>query len=140
MKFWDSSALVALHIEQAATAEVRALYERDPDVVAWTLSDVELRSAVCRLGRDGAMTTANAEDAITRIEEFWDSVEVVSMIDAVKVRAKRVLDLHELRAADAMQLAAALTVAQDEPPGWGFVCLDDRLREAARRERFSVLP
>ncbi len=42
--------------------------------------------------------------------------------------------------ADALQLAAALSVCAEHPEQLPFVCLDDRLREAARREGFPVLP
>jgi hypothetical protein len=45
-----------------------------------------------------------------------------------------------MRAADAIQLASALVWCKENPAGESFVCLDDRLREAARKEGFSVLP
>ena len=48
--------------------------------------------------------------------------------------------LHPLRAADAMQLAAAIVWANGQATGHEFVCLDHRLREAAQREGFTVLP
>lgn len=54
--------------------------------------------------------------------------------------AGRLLAVHPLRAADALQLAAALRWCEDEPGGKAFVCLDDRLRAAARREGFSPIP
>ena len=62
------------------------------------------------------------------------------MIDPVKARAKRLLGVHTLRAADALQLAAALTAANDEPSKIELVSLDEGLNEAARREGFRVLP
>jgi uncharacterized protein len=140
MRFWDSSALVVLHVQQEATARIRDLYARDPSVLAWVMSGVEVRSALCRLGRDGAVTPADLQEAITRAEAFWEAVHFVTLVDAVKGRAKRLLDIHPLRAADALQLAAALTAAYDDPLGWEFVSLDERLREAAGRERFTVVP
>ena len=45
-----------------------------------------------------------------------------------------------LRAANALQLVAALIWAQESPQGLEFVCLDQNLREAALREGFSILP
>jgi hypothetical protein len=67
-------------------------------------------------------------------------VRVVSAVDAVKVRARRLLGTHQLKAADSLQLAAALTATHDLPFGHGFVCLDERLADAARGEGFAVLP
>jgi len=54
--------------------------------------------------------------------------------------AKRCLMVHPLRAADALQLGAALVACGDDPHGFEFVCVDERLNEAARREGFTVRP
>jgi predicted nucleic acid-binding protein len=140
VRFWDSSALVALHVSHEHTSALRRLHSRDSEVLAWILSDVEMRSAVARLGRDGALTAEDAHRAVERIESFWQEVHTISVIEPVKLRAKRLLGAHPLRAADALQLGAALTAAYDEPLGWEFVCLDKRLGEAARREGFKLVP
>jgi hypothetical protein len=50
-----------------------------------------------------------------------------------------VLLVHDLRAADALQLAAAIEAAEGRPRGLGFVTLDLRLADAARREGFRVI-
>lgn len=54
--------------------------------------------------------------------------------------ALRLLASHPLRAADALQLAAALVWARGQPGGHEIVCLDDRLASAALLEGFTVLP
>jgi len=59
--------------------------------------------------------------------------------EPVRQRAQRLLRTHPLRAADALQLAAALVWAHESPAGLEFVCLDQNLREAASREGFKVL-
>lgn len=140
MRYWDASALVALHVEQTATSRVRHLYAADPEVLTWLLSDVEVRSGIARLGRDGAMNPAEVQTAIARIEAFWEGVHQVSLVEAVKLRAKRLLGVHALRAADALQLGAALAGVYDDPRGWEFVCLDRGLGAAAQREGFAVVP
>ena len=140
MRFWDSSALVPLFLKQASTAAMRELFTSDPDVLAWTISDVEFRSAVCRLSREVAVDAPAADAAITEFENFWSRVRVVSAVEAVKERAKRLLGVHVLRAADALQLGAALVATYDQPARREFVSLDTRLAEAARREGFRVLP
>lgn len=140
MRYWDSSALVALQIHQAASREVRDLYARDSQVLAWVLSDVEVRSALCRLEREGAMGRDQFHETVDRFESFWEGVHLVSLVDAVRKRAKRLLGIHPLRAADSLQLGAALTAIYDDPHRREFVCLDARLGDAARREGFSVVP
>jgi predicted nucleic acid-binding protein len=47
---------------------------------------------------------------------------------------------HPLRAADALQLAAALIWCEEQPHGETFVSLDDRLRGAASKEGFTLAP
>ena len=42
--------------------------------------------------------------------------------------------------ADALQLAAAEVWAGQPSAGYTFVCLDHRLRDAASREGFEVMP
>jgi hypothetical protein len=48
--------------------------------------------------------------------------------------------VHEIRTADAFQLAAALAASDEEPETIPVVTLDERLALAARREGFPVLP
>jgi len=67
-------------------------------------------------------------------------LDVVAPTPRLRRTAGRALAAHPLRAADALQLAAALTWSAEQPGGEGFVCLDDRLRDAAQREGFAVLP
>jgi hypothetical protein len=48
--------------------------------------------------------------------------------------------MHPLRAADALQLAAALIWVEEQPHGESFVSLDPRLRDSAAREGFTLVP
>jgi hypothetical protein len=49
------------------------------------------------------------------------------------------LRVHDLRAADALQLAAAIAAAEGQPASLELVCLDDRLIRAAEREGFPIV-
>lgn len=140
MRYWDSSALVALFVEQAATQRVRELWAQDSGVITWSLSEVEIVSALVRLERDVALDAARFDEAVAQLAALWDTVDAVTALDAVKARTRRLLRSHPLRAADALQLGAALVAASDDPRRWSFVCLDDRLGAAARREGFTVVP
>ena len=42
-------------------------------------------------------------------------------------------------AADVLQLAAAIIAAEGRPSTLGFVCFDERLANAARKEGFEVI-
>lgn len=140
MKFWDASALIPLCLHEPQSKVVKKLAQDDAAIVAWWGSPVECFSALARLRREEMLSEIEEEQAraiFRALQRVWNEVEPVNM---VRDQASRVLRLHPLRAADALQLAAALVWSQGDPLQHGFVCLDQRLREAARREGFTVLP
>lgn len=139
MSFWDSSALVPLVVEEPTTEALTRIVEGDSEMIAWWASPVECASAVARLERSGSLTTEQATAAFVRLDALaasWYEIEPVSL---VKETARRFLRVHDLRAGDALQLAAAFVAAEGRPSSLRIVCLDDRLTAAARREGFDVL-
>lgn len=139
MRFWDSSALVPLLVRQGASGRMRALYKSDPAVMTWWAARVECESAVSRMEREARLQRKSASAARARLDRFaatWDEVQAA---DPLRDNARRLLRTHDLRAADALQLAAALAAAEGRPSSLPFVCLDERLSTAAEREGFPVL-
>lgn len=137
MKFWDSSALVPLILEQPRSSEARDLLEQDDALVVWWASSIECASAIARLHRDGQLNSFAVRDARALLDTLRKSWFEVQPGDAIREQALRLLRVHPLRAADALQLAAALEWA-GAPPDGDFVTFDDRLREAAVREGFAA--
>jgi hypothetical protein len=139
MRYWDASALVPLVVAEGNAAQARAWLEEDPRIVTWCWTRVELTGAVERQFRQGLLARGRRRallDAFRALAESWD--EVVDL-HATRTRALALLARHPLRAADAAQLAAALLVAEDDPPSLEFVCLDERLATAADLEGLRVL-
>lgn len=60
--------------------------------------------------------------------------------EALRSTAERLLAVHPLRTADALQLAAATLWCQGATAGQGVVTFDRRLRDAGNREGSTVLP
>lgn len=139
MRFWDSSALVPLLVEEASTARLLALYREDLEVVAAWTTPVECASAVARLERQGDLSSTDANEAFARLDALAPSWIEVEPRDEQREIARRLLRVHPLRAADALQLAAAVLAAERRPATLDFVTLDDRLADAARREGFRLL-
>lgn len=139
MRFWDSSAILPVIIAEAESSWARKLLKSDPKGLVWCLSIVEVRSAIARRARDGALTVVTHDAARRRANRLFKALPQVVALEAVRARALRLLDLHSLRAADSLQLAAALVAAKDRPEELPFVTLDQRLAEAARREGFPIL-
>jgi len=138
MKFWDSSALVPLFAAERRTRAVQALYGRDPEVVVWWGTQVECASAISRLERDGALSLSDAAESFSRLDALAPSWMQIDPSDEIRESARRFLRVHPLRAADALQLAAALVAAERRPPTLTLVTCDDRLRDAAGKEGFLL--
>ena len=139
MRFWDSSALVPLLARQGASRRLQSLYRADTSVIVWWGSRVECESAISRLEREGRFKARAAQIARRRLDLFASTWQEVQPVDALRDVARRLLRVHNLRAADALQLAAALTASEQRPPTLAFVCLDAHLATAASREGFSVV-
>lgn len=139
MRFWDTSAVVPLVVRQSASARTDRWYAEDPEIAIWTLTTVEIASALWRLRREDALTEEDARDAESRSEELASGSFIVADVDSVKALAVRLLRVHALRAADSLQLAAALVWSGSRPHGKLLHTLDERLALAARREGFTVV-
>ena len=136
MKFWDASAVVPLLVAETTTARLQALAQLDPDMLAWWGSAVECASALARLERDAALDSRSAELAFQRLRLIADAWHEVEPSELVRENAVRFLRVHSLRAADAMQFAAAFVAAERRPASLQVVTLDERLADAMRKGGF----
>ena len=140
MKFWDASGLIALLVEEPHSDSMREIARKDAAIAAWWGSPIECLSAFARVRREGGLSHSDEDEIrhmISLLQNTWTEIEPT---EKVRETAERLLLAHPLRAADALQLASALVWAGRNPKGQHFVCLDNRLRAAARSEGFSVLP
>ena len=144
MRFWDASALTQLCFDEGRSSDVDQLVREDPRMTVWWATPVECASAIARRRREGALSASDEAAALEVLDRFssvWFEIQAGQL---VRSHAFRLLRVHPLRAADALQLAAALvwagTPATGPMPVAEIVTLDDRLAEAARLEGLSVLP
>jgi uncharacterized protein len=139
MKFWDSSAVVPVLVMEAMTPIVSKILAEDRHMHVWWATEVECVSSLARLERENVppATIETALDRLAALREDWSEIAAGT---AVRDAAKRFLRVHALRAADSLQLAAASVLADGESGSVTVVSLDDRLRDAARREGFQLLP
>ncbi len=135
--FWDTSALVPLCVRQSTTANAIALY-RTHDAVVWWTTPVEIASALARLVRMKRINATDCAKARKLADVLSDSWSVIQPTDVVRAKALRLVDQHDLRAADSLQLAASLEWCEDVPKGRLFLTADERLREAALQVGFEA--
>jgi uncharacterized protein len=130
---------VPLLVAEATSVRMHTLFESDPVVLTWWGTDVECVSAIARLERDGAMSHPSIGQALDRLDALAAAWHEIQPAEQVRRTARRLLRVHPLRAADSLQLAAALVAAEGQPASLDFVSVDERLVDAARREGFPVL-
>src|SRR5262245_32173338 len=119
--FWDSSALVPLVLPEARSLDLTSLLESDSEPTIWWASPVECLSALYRRHREEPLPSSRLSDAIARLGILASDLDTVAAADRVRDRAGRLLANHPLRAADSLQLAAALIWCEDQPEGEIFV-------------------
>lgn len=139
MKFWDASAIVPLLVAEPTTPRMQTLARRDPDMLVWWGSEVECVSALARLERGTALDPKGATLASKRLTELAGGWHEIEPSEIVRESAMRFLRVHPLRAADALQLAAAFTASERRPASLEIVTLDERLADAARKEGFTLI-
>jgi uncharacterized protein len=140
MRFWDSSALVPLLVAESASRSMLHEYERDSEVLVWWATEAECVSALARLEREGGLSPTAMAAGLQRLAAVASAWREVQPMDGVRTTAIRLLRVHALHAADALQLAAAIAAAEGSPATLSFVTLDDQLARAAEREGFTVMP
>lgn len=139
MRFWDASAVVPLLIEESARDRLLSLLESDPVMLVWWATPVECTSAISRRERERSLVASDVGAALDRLRALGDEWSEVLPSEAVRSVAARLLRVHALRAADSLQLAAAIIAAEREPVTLELVSLDERLNDAAAREGFRIV-
>lgn len=139
MRYWDASAILPLLAREEGTDRRRGQLEEDPQIVTWWGSRVECASALNRLLREDVLSIDAFEQLLGDLETLSAGWLEIQPTQRLRQRAMRLLRIHPLRAADALQLAAAMIGSGDDPMTLPFVCDDPRLNGVARKEGFPLL-
>ncbi len=125
-------------VHELSSEPLFSLRREDPAILVWWTAEVECVSAIARLERESSSVWP-IDDALQRLDSLAAAWDEVHPGERIRRTARRLLRVHPLRAADALQLGAALVGADNHPESLDFVTLDTRLADAARREGFQVL-
>ncbi len=137
--FWDTSAILPLCCRQPQSAAARQSARIYGLQIVWWGTAVECYSAFCRLTREGSLTAKEGQVAFKALDLLRNRWNEMLPSDEIRQISERLLRIHPLRAADALQLAAALVWCDQYPNGRPFLCADHRLSEAAEKEGFRVI-
>jgi hypothetical protein len=131
--------MVPLLVQDARTPTLARLFEEDTATAVWWLTPVECASALARMRREQRLTEDQMRTSSSLLDAVARQWTEVPPLERVRAQAVRLVGLHPLKAADALQLAAALVLCDFEPRTLPFVTLDSQLAAAAGREGFEVL-
>jgi len=140
MRFWDSSALISLVLPEHRSFRVASLLPMNSRMALWWATPVECYGALARANRAGRIAASRFLKAEGTLHSLFAHAVEIEPCGQVRDLASQLAVKHPLRAADALQLAAALDWCDGNTRSESFVCLDDRLRGAAALEGFRVLP
>jgi uncharacterized protein len=138
LAFWDSSAIIPLLCRQPETSIVRQHWRRLGRIIVWWGTPVEVQSALARLKRDRDITEKEYDQALKKFATLRDTWSEITPTLRVRDIAEALPGANKLRAADALQLAAALVWTNEKPRNKPFVCFDKILIAAARAQGFAV--
>jgi predicted nucleic acid-binding protein len=135
--FWDSSALVPLCARQSGTTQSK-LWLRNYEIVIWWATPVEIASALARLLRIRQLDPQQWNFSVKLANKLAETWAVIDPSDRIRVEAVGMVKRYDLRAADSLQMAAALQWCEGSPQRRMFLTADTRLRDAARLVGFDV--
>ncbi|MEO6066563.1 MAG: type II toxin-antitoxin system VapC family toxin [Gemmatimonadales bacterium] len=138
MRYWDSSVLVPLIVEQEESPRASALLAEEDHVVTWWGTRLECWGALCRLEREGRMDGATFKAGAERLQLLAARWSTIGPSEDLRRHAERLLRIHPLRAADALQLAACHIAGEGSSGRPAFLSFDRRLSAIAEREGFEV--
>ncbi|MGQ0572333.1 MAG: type II toxin-antitoxin system VapC family toxin [Armatimonadota bacterium] len=138
--YLDTSALVKLYVNEDGSTPVRQAVDEARLVATSAIAYVEARAAFARRYRERAMSTPDYRRSVRRFNTEWPQYFRLEVTDVLIRSAARAAERYELRAYDAVHLAAALTLKERLSDRVAFACWDVGLEAAARRAGFEQIP
>ncbi len=129
--YFDSSAFVALLLDEPGSAAARDVWRGAEQVASSGITYVEVAAALAHAERLGRCASAEVEALWSEFEYYWDSVNAVGVGPYLLESAAGLTRPHALRGYDAVQCASALVIDGGEL----VAVTGDRQLLAAWRER-----
>jgi hypothetical protein len=130
---------VKRYVAEEHSPEVRRLL-RGRRAATSRLSEVEVASALVRRWREGDLTAAQRDRALSALSEDLQRMDLVEILPEVTRRTHLLLVRHQLRAGDALQLSSCLRLRERAGSAVTFVAFDERLTAAAAAEGLALAP
>lgn len=135
--YFDTSAVVPLLILESGSREAGRLWDEAVRIVSVSVTLAEGRAALAQAARLGRLSEADYDYAKQQFTVLAEQIDFVETTRPILAAAGDVAEHYQLRAYDAVHLAAALRVADDD---FVLVAGDRTLLRAARNAGLAVAP
>lgn len=135
--YFDSSALVKLAVEEIGSDDSADLWDAADAVLTSRVAYAEVRAALAAAWRDHRLTKAQLSEGIQLWSTFWSALRILELDGQLAEQAGDLAQEHALSGFDAVHLASALLLANDDTV---LATWDRRLHAAARTLGFATLP
>ena len=139
MIYFDTSALAKNYVLEDGSPGVVKLLLENPNNATSKLTYAEILSALVRRTRSGDLSLQKMREVINKFENDWNSLLIVDFHDDILPIVKRVIEKHQLKAADSIHLASAIWLKISLKEDVAFTSSDLNLLRAARAERLSLI-
>ena len=140
--YLDTSALAKVYVRERGSELMAELTSEDVNynLAICAITQVEFHSVISRRLREGDLDEDEVKRAAERFNNHLRNVFARCPVDDRTLNlASVIVARHVLRASDAIQLAACLTLSGEARESLTFVCADRNLLTAARLEGLAVL-
>ena len=136
--YLDSSALVKMYIQEPGTDVVHDLVLSSTACATSSIAYAETRAALARRHREGIIGTSEAAKIKSALLDDWQRFFVVPVSLAIAKLAGDLAESHALRGMDAVHLATALWLKEQQPAPLTLAAWDTRLLQAASSVGLAV--
>jgi predicted nucleic acid-binding protein len=126
--YFDTSSVVPLVIDEAGGELCNRVWNESARIVSVRLLYPEARAALARAQRMGRLTRPQLTAAVTELDSIFAEIDLIELTAGLALAAGELAEERGLRGYDAVHLAAARSVADDELV---FVTGDEELAAAA---------
>ena len=135
--YFDTSAIVPLMIDEATSEHSLILWNATDEPISSVLVYVETRAALAAAFRSKRLNKNQFESSKELFEVLYEKIMEVQVTHSLLHRASELSELLSLRSYDAVHLASAETVGDDECI---FATYDNRLSSAANNLGLFAAP
>jgi hypothetical protein len=140
--YFDTSALLKLLVDEPDAQHVRGVYRDARSVCTHGIAYVEILAGLGKAERMGRIPDQLMPRLLEQVDRLWAQIDVVQLDEMMSRRAGQLALRHDLRAFDAVHLAAAERAfgVVGRRSRYRLVATDKRMRAGARALGIEVAP